>query len=92
MIYFGTEENENGEDVSTVLFNELYETRTGCSGDIDEDDEIATTFDEHAADIAMPYRQVKSSSSFKTKPSAKQMSPFLRELLAVCPFLYNHLL
>ncbi|KAE9032619.1 hypothetical protein PR003_g10074 [Phytophthora rubi] len=80
LIYFGTEENENGEDVSTVLFNELYDTRTRCDGD--DEDETATTFDEHAADIAMPPRQVKPSTSIKAKPKARKMSPFLRELLA----------
>ncbi|KAG6623984.1 phosphatidylinositol 3 and 4-kinase-like protein [Phytophthora cinnamomi] len=82
LIYFGTEENENGEDVSTVLFNELYETRTNCDGIVDEDDETVTTFDEHAADIVMPPRQVKPSPSSKATPLARRMSPFLRELLA----------
>ncbi|KAJ8571468.1 hypothetical protein ON010_g5368 [Phytophthora cinnamomi] len=83
LIYFGTEENESGEDVSTVLFNELYETRTNCDGIVDEDDETVTTFDEHAADIVMPPRQVKPSPSSKATPLARRMSPFLRELLAI---------
>ncbi|KAG1713245.1 hypothetical protein DVH05_000965 [Phytophthora capsici] len=79
LIYFGTEENASGEDVSTVLFNELYETRSE-SNDIDEDDEAVTTFDEHAADIAM--RQVRTSPASQAKQMSRQMSPFLRELLS----------
>ncbi|GMF56726.1 unnamed protein product [Phytophthora fragariaefolia] len=82
LIYFGTEENAIGDDVSTVLFNELYDTRSDCNGDVDENDESVTSFDEHAADITMPRRQVKPSSSFKEKQLSNRMSPFVRELLA----------
>ncbi|GMF35449.1 unnamed protein product [Phytophthora lilii] len=83
LICFGTEENENGEDVSTVLFNELYETRsTNGNEDVDENDEAVTTFDEHAADIAMPRKKVKASLRSQAKQVSRHMSPFLRELLS----------
>lgn len=80
MIYFATEESESGEDVSTVLFNELYETRTSDVCDIDEDDEIVTAFDQHAADIAL--RQARTSHASRAKHISSQMSSFLRELLS----------
>ncbi|KAI9992907.1 hypothetical protein PInf_014845 [Phytophthora infestans] len=80
LIYFATEESESGEDVSTVLFNELYETRTSDVCDIDEDDEIVTAFDQHAADIAL--RQARTSHASRAKHISSQMSSFLRELLS----------
>ncbi|KAI9992677.1 hypothetical protein PInf_014544 [Phytophthora infestans] len=81
LIYFATEESESGEDVSTVLFNELYETRTSDVCDIDEDDEIVTAFDQHAADIAL--RQARTSHASRAKHISSQMSSFLRELLSL---------
>ncbi|KAH7482323.1 Phosphatidylinositol 4-kinase [Phytophthora ramorum] len=82
LIYFGTEENENGEDVSTVLFNELYETQPSDGDDgVNGDDETVTTFDEHAADITMPRRQVPPPPRSQSSQLSSHMSPFLRELL-----------
>lgn len=81
LIYFATEESESGEDVSTVLFNELYETRTNSDEDL-EDDESVTTFDEHVADIAVPRRQVKASTPAQVEQFSRHTSSFLRELLA----------
>ncbi|KAG7376840.1 Phosphatidylinositol 4-kinase beta [Phytophthora pseudosyringae] len=81
LIYFGTEENASGEDVSTVLFNELYETQaTDSRNDTDEDDEAVTTFDEHAADMAT--RQARAKPVSQAKQMYRLMSPFLRELLS----------
>ncbi|KAG2997400.1 hypothetical protein PC121_g20589 [Phytophthora cactorum] len=81
LIHFATEENESGADVSTVLFNDLYETRDtdGCDN-IDEDGEIVTTFDDHAADIAP--RQTRTSPVSRAKQTPRHMSAFLRELLS----------
>ncbi|ETM42778.1 hypothetical protein L914_11633, partial [Phytophthora nicotianae] len=81
LIYFATEENESGEDVSTVLFNDLYETKApSVCNNIDEDDEIATAFDQHAADIAL--RQARTSQVSRAKDMPRHMSSFLRELLS----------
>ncbi|POM62571.1 Phosphatidylinositol 3 and 4-Kinase-like protein [Phytophthora palmivora] len=80
LIYFGTEETENGEDVSTVLFSELYETRTNDGGDIEEGEEAVAVFDEHAADIAL--RKMRVAPVSQAKQLSRCMSPFLSELLS----------
>lgn len=67
LIYFGTEEDESGGDVSTVLFSELYAARTD---DIHED---VATFDEQAVDLTT----TQSVSS-----QLCELSPFLRKLLS----------
>ncbi|KAG7379398.1 Phosphatidylinositol 4-kinase beta [Phytophthora boehmeriae] len=78
LIYFATEESENGEDVSTVLFNELYDTRTK-DDEQEAEDELVSTFDENATDIAVPNRRVKKT--LQSEQFSRHMSPFLRELL-----------
>ncbi|RLN98025.1 hypothetical protein BBJ28_00016320, partial [Nothophytophthora sp. Chile5] len=87
LIYFGTEESDDGDDVSTVLFNELYDTRTRHVGDVagegeGEGDDNVTVFDEQAADIVTPSKRAKVPPPPRTEHSSRQMSPFLRELLA----------
>jgi hypothetical protein len=84
LIYFATEESEHGEDVSTVLFNELYETRTGDgNAEADGDEDMVTNFDEHVADIEVLGSKGSSSTPSQAKQVSRKMSPFLRELLSV---------
>lgn len=91
MIYFETEEDENGDDVSKTLFTHLYAGNDEYDGDDDEDEEVTslessteilTCLDEKPCAAKEDVRQ-DDQTSHATSRSCMKPSLFLSQILGV---------
>lgn len=94
MIYFETEEGENGDDVSKTLFTHLYAGNDEYDGDDDEDEEVTSLessaeilmcLDEKPCAVKEDVRQ-GDQTSHATSRSSMKPSLFLSQLLGVSIF------